>query len=125
MRKACWWSSFIPGGGPFVFTAQDHTGFIDAFYRIAQDRANKIVILTGAGGEFIPSIDFASFGNVADPAVWSLGMLKVFRLSSARGCNLHDVEAPELTRRNTRIHFMQPPGEGSWLRTLIRRSIRS
>ena len=23
--------------------------FVDAFYRIAQDRANKIVILTGAG----------------------------------------------------------------------------
>ena len=58
-------------GGPFIFTAQDHTEFVDAFYRIAQDRANKIVILTGAGGEFIPDIDFASFGNVADPGVWS------------------------------------------------------
>jgi len=58
-------------GKPFIFTAQDHTEFVDAFYRIAQDRANKIVILTGAGGEFIPDIDFASFGNVADPGVWS------------------------------------------------------
>jgi enoyl-CoA hydratase/carnithine racemase len=58
-------------GGPFTFTAQDHTEFVDAFSRIAQDRANKIVILTGAGGEFIPGIDFSSFGNVADPGVWS------------------------------------------------------
>jgi len=58
-------------GGPLTFTAQDHTDFVDAFYRIAQDRANKIVILTGAGGEFIPGIDFSSFGNVADPEVWS------------------------------------------------------
>src|ERR1700726_4486795 len=58
-------------GGPFTFTAQDHTEFVDAFYRIAQDRANKIVILTGAGGEFIPYIDFSSFGNVADPTAWS------------------------------------------------------
>lgn len=58
-------------GGPLIFTAQDHTDFVDAFYRIAQDRANKIVILTGAGGEFIPGIDFASFGNVADPSVLS------------------------------------------------------
>src|ERR1700716_1849992 len=58
-------------GEPFIFTAQDHTEFVDAFYRIAQDRANKIVILTGAGGEFIPSINFASFGNVADPDDWS------------------------------------------------------
>jgi len=62
---------FHSNGGPFAFTAQDHTELVDAFYRIAQDRANKIVILTGAGGDFIPSIDFSSFGNVADPAVWS------------------------------------------------------
>src|SRR5437879_1823083 len=62
---------FHSNGGPFTFSAQDHTEFVDAFYRIAQDRENKIVILTGAGGEFIPGIDFSSFGNVADPAVWS------------------------------------------------------
>src|SRR4029077_14807462 len=36
-------------------------------------RANKIVILTGAGGGVIPGIDFASFGNVADPGVWRQG----------------------------------------------------
>jgi enoyl-CoA hydratase/carnithine racemase len=53
-------------GEPLIFTAQDHTQFVDVFYRIAQDRANKIVILTGAGGDFIPDIDFSSFGNVAD-----------------------------------------------------------
>jgi len=62
---------FHTNGGPLTFTARDHTDFVDAFYRIAQDRANKIVILTGAGGEFIPGIDFPSFGNVADPDVWS------------------------------------------------------
>jgi enoyl-CoA hydratase/carnithine racemase len=64
-------AEFHTNGGPFIFMAQDHTEFVDAFYRIAQDRANKIVILTGAGGEFIPEIDFSSFGNVADPGVWS------------------------------------------------------
>ena len=47
-------AQFHTNGGPFTFTAQDHTELVDAFYRIAQDRANKIVILTGAGGEFIP-----------------------------------------------------------------------
>jgi enoyl-CoA hydratase/carnithine racemase len=62
---------FHTNGGPLTFTAQDHTEFVDAFYRISQDRENKIVILTGAGGEFIPGIDFATFGNVADPGVWS------------------------------------------------------
>jgi enoyl-CoA hydratase/carnithine racemase len=58
-------------GGPFTFTAQDHTELVDAFYRIAQDRANKIVILTGAGGDFITGVEWSSFGNVADPGVWS------------------------------------------------------
>lgn len=62
---------FNSNGGPLKFTAQDHTDFVEAFYRIAQDRDNKIVILTGAGGDFIPGIDFPSFGNVADPDVWS------------------------------------------------------
>src|SRR3984957_7169830 len=63
-------AEFHTNDGPFTFTAQDHTEFVDAFYRIAQDRANMIVILTGAGGDFIPEIDFSSFGNVADPGVW-------------------------------------------------------
>jgi enoyl-CoA hydratase/carnithine racemase len=62
---------FHTKGGPFTFAAPDHTEFVEAFYRISQDRANKIVIMTGAGGEFIPNIDFSTFGNVADPGVWS------------------------------------------------------
>lgn len=64
-------AEFHTNGKPLTFTAQDHTDFVDAFYRISQDRLNKIVIFTGTGGEFIPGIDFASFGNVADPGVWS------------------------------------------------------
>jgi enoyl-CoA hydratase/carnithine racemase len=62
---------FHSNDGPLTFTAPDHTDFVEAFYRISQDRENKIVILTGTGGEFIPGIDFSSFGNVADPSVWS------------------------------------------------------
>src|SRR3984893_18239150 len=62
---------FHTKGGPLTFTARDHTDFVDAFYRIGQDRANAVVIFTGTGGHFIPGIDFASFGNVADAGVWS------------------------------------------------------
>ena len=58
-------------GGPCIMSAQAHTEFVDGFYRISQDRANKIVILTGAGGEFITDVDWSSFGNAADPGVWS------------------------------------------------------
>ena len=64
-------AEFHTNGGPFIMRAQAHTEFIDGFYRIAQDRANKIVIMTGAGGEFITDVDWSSFGDVADPGVWS------------------------------------------------------
>jgi len=62
---------FHSNGGPLTFTAQAHSEVVDAFYRISQDRGNKIVILTGAGGEFITGVDWPSFGNAADPGVWS------------------------------------------------------
>jgi enoyl-CoA hydratase/carnithine racemase len=58
-------------GGPCVMTAHTHTEFVEAFYRISQDRANKIVILTGAGGEFITDVEWSSWGNPGDPDVWS------------------------------------------------------
>jgi hypothetical protein len=35
-------------------------------HRIGQDRANKIVIMTGAGGNFIGDVEWPSFGDVAD-----------------------------------------------------------
>ncbi len=64
-------AEFHSNGGEFIMSAQSHTEFVDAFYRIGQDRANKIVILTGAGGEFITDVDWSSFGDVTDPGVWS------------------------------------------------------
>src|SRR5216683_269646 len=64
-------AEFHSNGGPLTFTAQAHTEVVDAFYRIAQDRANKMVILTGAGGDFIIGVDWSSFDDVADPGVWS------------------------------------------------------
>ena len=47
-------AEFHRNDGPFTFMAQDHTEFVDAFYRIGQDRANKIVIMTGAGRRLYP-----------------------------------------------------------------------
>jgi enoyl-CoA hydratase/carnithine racemase len=64
-------AEFHGNGGPFIMSAPAHTEFVEAFYRISQDRANKIVILTGAGGEFITDVDWSSFGDVTDPGVWS------------------------------------------------------
>src|SRR5438477_12862665 len=64
-------AEFHSNSGPFIMSAPAHTEFVDAFYRIAQDRANKIVILTGAGGEFITEVDWLSFGDATDSGVWS------------------------------------------------------
>ena len=41
-------------GSALTFTAQDHESFVDAFYDVSRDRDNKVVILTGAGGDFDP-----------------------------------------------------------------------
>src|ERR1700757_1943824 len=64
-------AEFHSNGKPFIMTAPSHTEFVDAFYRIGQDRGNQIVILTGAGGQFITDVDWSSFGDVTDPRVWS------------------------------------------------------
>src|SRR5260370_42694536 len=66
-------AEFHSNGRPFIMSAPAHTEFVAAFYRIAQDRANKIVILTGAGGEVITDVDWASFGDGIVPGVWSQG----------------------------------------------------
>src|SRR5580693_3927932 len=62
---------FHSNGGSCIMNAQGHTEFVDAFYRIGQDRANTIVIMTGAAGDFIIDVDWSSFGDVSDPGVWS------------------------------------------------------
>src|SRR3989441_373915 len=56
-------AEFHSNGGPFIMSAKAHTEFVDAFYRIAQDRANKIVILTGAGGDFITDVSTCARQN--------------------------------------------------------------
>jgi enoyl-CoA hydratase/carnithine racemase len=64
-------AEFHSNGGPFIMNAQARTEFVDTFHRIGQDRANKIVIVTGAGGNFIGDVEWPSFGDVADPGIWS------------------------------------------------------
>src|SRR5260370_4260077 len=63
--------SLHKNGGPLTFTAQDHESLVDAFYDVSRARDNKGVILTGAGGDFMPSIDFKSLADASDPAVSS------------------------------------------------------
>jgi hypothetical protein len=73
---------FQSHGGPFSFTAQDHTEFVDAFYRIAPNRENRTVILTGAGGRFPKSISHPSATSPI-PTFWNqvLDEFRSLRLS--------------------------------------------
>jgi enoyl-CoA hydratase/carnithine racemase len=64
-------AEFHSNGGPFIMNGPAHTEFVDAFHRIGEDRANKIVIMTGAGGHFIENVEWPSFGDVTDPGIWS------------------------------------------------------
>jgi len=57
-------------GGPIVFTGKDHHDFVEAFSQIAQDRENKVVILTGTGEEFFAQIDGPSLGDITNPKEW-------------------------------------------------------
>lgn len=56
--------------GPIVFTGKDHHDFVEAFSRIAQDRGNKVVILTGTGTEFFAQINGPSLGDITNPREW-------------------------------------------------------
>src|SRR5437773_1918257 len=70
---------FHSNGGPCTFSAQHHTEVVDAFHRIAQDRANKIVILTGAGGDFIIGVDWHLSATSPIPAFGATFTTKALR----------------------------------------------
>ncbi len=80
MRKACWSPSFIATAGhsPSPHRIIPSLSMLStASRRIA---ANKIVILTGAGGEFMPGIDLRLSKMSPIPAFGARFMTKAFRL---------------------------------------------
>lgn len=57
-------------GGPLVWTAEAHDEQAYAFEQISTDPDNKVVLLTGAGDAYCPSIDFSSF-SLGTPHDWA------------------------------------------------------
>jgi hypothetical protein len=108
-------AEFHSGGGAFIMNAQAHTEFVDAFHRIGQDRANKIVIMTGAGGNFIGDVEWPSFGDVTDPGVWSRihdeGVQVLENIANVRVPMIAAVEGAPISIRTTRSSLMS-----SWRR---------
>jgi enoyl-CoA hydratase/carnithine racemase len=58
-------------GGPITFTGTTHREFARALVDIADDPANRVLVLTGTGDVFIDEIDGASLGEIFKPAVWN------------------------------------------------------
>lgn len=58
-------------GEPLVWDATAHRDLADAFYAIARDPVNKLVILTGSGERWITSPEAANLALLGKPSVWS------------------------------------------------------
>jgi enoyl-CoA hydratase/carnithine racemase len=87
-------------GKPLVFAANDHESLVDAFYDVGRDRGNKVVILTGAGGDFMAEIDFSTFGDVSDPDTW----LKVHDEGTQMLENIANIRVPMIWALEGRAH---------------------
>jgi enoyl-CoA hydratase/carnithine racemase len=61
---------FHTDGGPVVFTGDLHHQFPKALAEIADDRDNKVLVLTGTGDRFMTDIDGASLGEIFKPSAW-------------------------------------------------------
>jgi enoyl-CoA hydratase/carnithine racemase len=75
-------------GGPVVYAAQNHSDWCSAFYEVGADRANKVVIITGTGGEFIHQFGWDKTTN--SPSDWDEVYWEGKRLLR----NLLDIEVP-------------------------------
>ena len=61
---------FHTDGGPVTFTGQTHTDLPRALNEIAEDRDNRVLVLTGTGDRFMTDIDGPSLGDITKPAAW-------------------------------------------------------
>jgi enoyl-CoA hydratase/carnithine racemase len=83
-------------GGPFVLSRQAHTDMGTAWLDIAQDRANRVVILTATGDEFCTQLDGASLQPLDTPEGWDLTYHNGKRLLQ----HFLDIEVPVIAAIN-------------------------
>lgn len=92
-------------GGPFKWGADDDDKFniTDAFRDIADDPANRVVILTGTGDSFCDGSVPTHSGRAHNPETWEHLSFRYQRLLHQ---NLLDIEAPIIAAVNgpARIH---------------------
>jgi enoyl-CoA hydratase/carnithine racemase len=61
---------FHTDDGPITFTGTTHHDLPKALAEIGDDRANKVLVLTGTGDSFMDDIDGDSLGEIFKPAQW-------------------------------------------------------
>lgn len=83
-------------GGPFVLSRRAHTDMGTAWLDIAQDRDNKVVILTATGDDFCTQLDGASLQPLDTPNGWDLTYHNGKRLLQ----HFLDIEVPVISAIN-------------------------
>lgn len=88
-------------GNTLVFNGYTHEEYVDLFHQIAEDAENRVVILTGAGGAFIDTIEVAGF-DFFTPG----GYDKIYREGKKILANMLDIAAPVIAALNgpTTVH---------------------
>lgn len=61
---------FHTDGGRVTFTGKTHTDFPRVLAAIAEDRDNRVLVITGTGDRFMTEIDGPSLGDITKPLVW-------------------------------------------------------
>jgi len=86
---------FHTEGNSLVWTAKAHDELAYAFADVANDRENRVVVLTGAGDAYCDEIDFGSF-DLGTPKDWYHIMFEGTRIVQ----NLLDIEVPVIAAIN-------------------------
>ena len=61
---------FHTDNGPITFTGTTHRDLPKAMADIGDDRANKVLVVTGTRESFIDAIDGDSLGEISKPTEW-------------------------------------------------------
>jgi enoyl-CoA hydratase/carnithine racemase len=87
-------------GDSYVHSAAGHEELPHAFWEIGADPENRVVILTGAGADFCPRGDWASFTPMAQPAAAYQTIWEGTRLLTT----LLDIDVPIIAAVNGAAH---------------------
>ena len=85
-------------GGSIIWNELAHRTFPDMWADIGEDRENRIIILTGAGDDFLAAVDPHSWSDMSSPMGWD----KMYREAKKLVMNYLDIEVPMIAAINGR-----------------------